>query len=64
MQKSWSKREQQILLIASATAGMWGDMQGIAGQSLQEIEALDFDGEALEDRTREHATPRLIESDG
>jgi hypothetical protein len=41
---------------------MWGDMQGIAGRSLQEIEGLDFGGEAIEDRTREGAL-RLIEAD-
>lgn len=62
MQKSWAKREQQILGIASATAGMWGDMQGIAGRSLPEIEGLDFDGaEAIEDQAG--GKLRLIESD-
>jgi hypothetical protein len=61
MQKSWAKREQQILGIASATSGMWGDMQGIAGRSLPEIEGLDFDGaEAIEGAS---AKLRLIEAD-
>jgi hypothetical protein len=61
MQKNWAKREQQILGIASATSGMWGDMQGIAGRSLPEIEGLDFDGaEAIEGAS---AKLRLIESD-
>ena len=60
MQKSWAKREQQILGIASATAGMWGDMQGIAGRSLPEIEGLDFDGaEAIERRQRQAAADRV-----
>ncbi|MGO9986263.1 MAG: DUF2130 domain-containing protein [Rhodomicrobium sp.] len=63
MQKAWAKREQQIQGIVAATSGMWGDMQGIAGRSLPEIEGLDFDGEAIEDRALERATPRLIESD-
>jgi hypothetical protein len=44
MQRSWAKREQQIQVIVQATAGMWGDMQGIAGRSLPEIEGLDFEG--------------------
>lgn len=61
MQKSWAKREQQIQVIIQATAGMWGDMQGIAGRSLPEIEGLDFDSEeAIEDRS---GKLRLIESD-
>jgi hypothetical protein len=38
--KQWAKREEQIRLVLEATAGMYGDLQGIAGQSLQEIEAL------------------------
>ena len=64
MQKSWAKREQQIQVIVQATAGMWGDMQGIAGRSLPEIEGLDFDGaEAVEDRTPAGGKLRLIESD-
>ena len=62
MQKSWAKREQQIQVIVQATAGMWGDMQGIAGRSLPEIEGLDFDGaEAIEDQAGSKL--RLIESD-
>jgi hypothetical protein len=64
MQKSWAKREQQIQVIVQATAGMCGDMQGIAGRSLPEIEGLDFDGvEAVEDQTPAGKL-RLIESDG
>ena len=56
MQKSWAKREQQIQVIVQATAGMWGDMQGIAGRSLPEIEGLDFDGaEAIEDQAARQA---------
>jgi hypothetical protein len=65
MQKAWAKREQQIQGIIQATSGMWGDMQGIAGRSLQEIEGLDFDdGAAIDDRSRESAKLRLIESEG
>jgi hypothetical protein len=64
MQKSWAKREQQILGIASATSNMWGDLQGIAGKSLPEIEGLDFDGEDAGERRLEGGTLRLIESDG
>lgn len=40
MTKQWSKREQQIRLVIESTAGMYGDLQGIAGKTLQEIEGL------------------------
>jgi hypothetical protein len=50
--KQWAKREMQIERVMGATVGMYGDLQGIAGKSLQEIEglelkSLDFDGETL-----------------
>lgn len=40
--KMWAKREQQIVAVIDSTAGMYGDLEAIAGQKLQEIEALDF----------------------
>ncbi len=36
--KQWAKREEQIERVMQATAGMYGDLQGIAGKSLAEIE--------------------------
>lgn len=42
MQKQWAKRENQISGIIEATLGMYGDLQGIAGRSMQEIEGLDI----------------------
>ena len=38
--KQWAKREQQIDRVVQATVGMYGDLQGIAGKSLQEIEGI------------------------
>jgi hypothetical protein len=38
----WAKREQQLLGAEDAIAGMYGDMQGIAGKSLAEISGLEF----------------------
>lgn len=38
--KQWAKREEQIDRVIQATVGMYGDLQGIAGRSLQEIEGL------------------------
>ena len=46
--KQWAKREEQIGRVMQSTAEMFGDLQGIAGKSLQEIEGLDLDGLALE----------------
>jgi hypothetical protein len=64
MQKAWAKREQQIRGVIDATAGMYGDMQGIAGRTLQEIEGLDFDEEpAIAAAQRDSGKLRLIESD-
>lgn len=40
--KQWSKRQEQIERVMNATVGMYGDLQGIAGKSLQEIEGLEF----------------------
>ena len=40
--KQWAKREEQIERVMQATVGMYGDLQAIAGKSLQEIEGLEF----------------------
>lgn len=44
--KQWAKRQEQIERVMGATVGMYGDLQGIAGKSLLEIEGLSL--EALE----------------
>ena len=49
MQRQWAKREIQLNNVLQSTAGMYGDLQGIAGKSLQEIEGLSLP--ALEDGT-------------
>jgi hypothetical protein len=36
----WAKREEQIRGVVEATAGMYGDLQGIAGGTFQEIDGL------------------------
>ena len=40
--KQWAKREEQIERVMGATVVMYGDLQGIAGKSLQEIQGLDL----------------------
>ena len=37
----WAKREEQIRGVIEATAGMYGDLQGIAGRTFQEIDGLE-----------------------
>jgi hypothetical protein len=42
--RQWAKREEQIDRVMQATVGMYGDLQGIAGKTLQEIAGLEFHG--------------------
>jgi hypothetical protein len=48
--KQWAKRDEQIERVMQATVGMYGDMQGIAGKTLQEIEGLEM--KALSEGTK------------
>jgi hypothetical protein len=53
MMRLWSKREEQLRGVLDSTAGLYGDLQGIAGRAMQEIESLDVlmieaNGEAAE----------------
>lgn len=41
MTRLWAKREAQIQGVIESTVGMYGDLQGIAGRALQEIEGLE-----------------------
>lgn len=51
--KQWAKRDEQIERVMHATVGMYGDMQGIAGKTLQEIEGLEM--KALETPSQTHS---------
>jgi hypothetical protein len=42
MMRLWAKREEQIRGVVESTAGLYGDLQGIAGRSLLEIEGLEL----------------------
>jgi hypothetical protein len=42
MTRLWAKREEQIRGVIDSTAGMCGDLQGIAGKNLNEIEGLEI----------------------
>ncbi|HET9783885.1 MAG TPA: DUF2130 domain-containing protein [Terriglobales bacterium] len=43
-EKAWAKRQMQIDGLVRATAGLFGDLQGILGQSLADLPALALDG--------------------
>jgi hypothetical protein len=42
MERQWAKREKQIQLVVQNISGMYGDMQGIVGQSLPKIRRLEL----------------------
>ena len=42
MERLWKEREKQIHRIALNTARMYGDMRGIIGASLPEVEVLEL----------------------
>jgi hypothetical protein len=44
MERIWKEREKQIERVVLNTSGMYGDIRGIAGASVQQIEALELDG--------------------
>jgi hypothetical protein len=41
MTKLWAKREEQLNGVLDSTAGLYGDLQGIAGRAMPEIDGLD-----------------------
>ncbi len=40
MSRLWSKREKQLNGLMAHTAGVYGDVQGILGKSMPEVEGL------------------------
>jgi Uncharacterized protein conserved in bacteria (DUF2130) len=42
MNRLWAKREAQIRGVIDSTVGIYGDLQGIVGRALQQIEGLDI----------------------
>ncbi|NIA02070.1 MAG: DUF2130 domain-containing protein [Nitrospirae bacterium] len=47
-ERQWSKREKQIQQVISNTSGMYGDLQGLIGTSMQAITALESGEEEAE----------------
>jgi hypothetical protein len=42
MMRMWAKREEQLRGVLDSTAGLYGDLQGIAGRAMGDIESLDI----------------------
>jgi hypothetical protein len=42
MVRIWAKREEQLRSVLDSSAGLYGDLQGIAGRVLPEIDNLNF----------------------
>jgi len=42
MMRLWAKREEQLRGVLESTAGLYGDLQGIAGRAMPEIDSLDL----------------------
>jgi hypothetical protein len=40
--KLWARREEQLKCVLDSTAGLYGDLQGIAGRAMPEIGSLDI----------------------
>lgn len=61
MTKNWAKREAQINSVIDSTVGMYGDLQGIAGRVMQEIEGLEAplleDGHSGDERNEADEDP-------
>jgi hypothetical protein len=58
--KQWAKREEQIERVMQSTVGMYGDLQGIAGKTIQEIEGLEM--KALEVPSLAGSNPPGVEN--
>ena len=41
-QRLWNKRQKQLDRALGSTSGLYGDLQGIIGSTLQEIEGMDI----------------------
>jgi hypothetical protein len=42
MKAIWNEREKQIQQVIDSTAGMYGEMRGIIGRTLPQIESLEL----------------------
>lgn len=57
MQRIWAKREKEIDRVIMNTSGMYGDVQGIIGASLQPVEVLEL---SVSEETSEEEQSQLL----
>jgi hypothetical protein len=55
-----AKREEQIRGVIESTVGMYGDLQGIAGKTLEEIDGLVQIARRVEARRKRGLTTRRV----
>jgi hypothetical protein len=60
MRRLRAKREEQIRGVIESTVGMYGDLQGIAGKTLKEIDGLVQIARQVEARRKRGLTPRRV----
>ena len=49
MQKHWAEREKQLQRVISSTTGMYGGLQGIIGNAMPRVQALELDDEETDE---------------
>ena len=62
MMRQWAKRDETNRRVMGATVGMYGDLQGIAGEIIQEIEGLEL--RALESGPRQNRSRSRVNRPG
>ncbi|MGC2173102.1 MAG: DUF2130 domain-containing protein [Candidatus Sulfotelmatobacter sp.] len=58
--KQWAKRQRRLELLMNGTAGMYGDLQGIVGKSIPELDGLTmpFLGDGLGPKLPDNPDPK------
>lgn len=57
MTQAWARREQQLLGVLDASTGLYGDIQGLAGRVMPEIESLSFREASVEETLPKRTQP-------
>ena len=61
MAKIWAEREKKIERVLLNTAGLYGDLQGTTGNTLQPINQLELPVVIAEDKKNESKQPVLVD---
>ncbi len=63
MQAHWKKREKQVIRLATNTAYMYGEMQGIIGSSMPIVSGLDIGQVSQSPKLETPTSPKMITSE-